>query len=139
MANSLVKFSSRKGNGQQRLFWDRAGIDGLPFRGANPPMMTEEEFESRAVRVADVRNEFFDMTDDAQRKAYLDVLECCMNGWFRVIHLERFWGGSAKHYIEWAEFYLEDGSRTPYQTAGFTEVANGQQSALYLGPGAGGT
>ena len=38
MSNSLVKFTGRKdGNGRGQLYWERADIDGLPFRGHNAP------------------------------------------------------------------------------------------------------
>ena len=130
MPSSLVKFSNRVQSNGQKLFWDRVAIDNLPFRGQQPPMYTEEEFETKTVRVADVRNAFFDVLDKESNKQYLDVLECCFNGWFQLVHLERFWVGpdgkrTHYHYVEWSEFYLEDGSRTPYLSSGIMELANG--------------
>jgi len=141
MPSSLVKFANRtQAPNGQKLFWDRVGIDNLPFRGAHAPMLTSEEFEDRAVRVADARNAFFDVMDPTQNKQYLDVVECVWNGWFRLVHLERFWVDEAgnrttKHYVEWVEFYLEDGTRTPFLTGGITELAHGQQNLANFGPG----
>ncbi len=144
MPPSLVKFSNRttSSNGD-RLHWDRvrAGADNLPYRGQFAPMYREEEFEERTVRVADYRNAFFDTGDPASNKAYLEIMECCYNGWFALVHLERFWTDPAGHrtkyhYVEWTEYYLEDGSRTMFLTQGMTELAHGQQN-LTFNPGAG--
>lgn len=124
MSSSLLKHRGRGSSGGKKLHWERAGIDGAPYRG-NAPMLTDSEFEQQTIRVADVRNAFFDVKKLEENKLYLEVLECCMNGWFRLIHLERFWKGSESHYIEWAEFYLEDGSRTPFSATSIMELPDG--------------
>jgi len=134
MPPSLVRFAGRNRSADGRsLFWDRADRDGLPFRGNHAPSFREEEFEDRTIRVADVRNAFFDTTDPTQNKQFLDVMECIFNGWFFQVHLERFWVGpngqrTTKHYLEWVEYYLEDGSRTPYLSPGIMELAHGQSA-----------
>lgn len=140
---SLVRFSNRTTSAGKKVYWDRvqAGADALPYRGQFAPMYREDEFEERTVRVADVRNAFFDTGNPESNKQYLDVLECCFNGWFQLVHLERFWedpeGKRTRfHYVEWAEYYLEDGSRTPFVTQGMTELAHGNQN-LAFNPGAG--
>lgn len=130
MASSLVKFANRAehaGSGK-RLFWERADIDGLPYRGQFAPHMPEEEYEQRVVRVADARNGFFDTAIPDQNKVYLDVLECCQNGWYQLIHLERFWRQTTSHYVEWFEYYMEDGTRAPYLSAQVMEMAHGRAS-----------
>lgn len=114
---SLVRFQNRGNSRGQRLFWGRVDVDGLPYRGEHAPLMPEAEYEQRAVRVADVRNSFFDVNDAAQNQAYLDVLECCANGWFQLLHIVRFWNNTTQHYIEWAEFYMQDGGRVPFAPA----------------------
>jgi len=135
MATSLVKFSNRTQSSGKNLYWDRVqhGADSLPFRGAQPPMYREEEYEAKTVRVADARNGFFDVSDPKANQQYLDILECCFNGWFQLVHLERFWTDpngrrTHCHYVEWVEYYMEDGSRTPFQTQGLTELAHGNQN-----------
>ncbi len=125
MANSLVKFSNKVRSGNQRLWWGRAEHDGLPYRGAFAPLMPEAEYEQRVVRVADFRNNFFDVTDEGENRLYVEVMECCANGWFALHHIERFWRGTTRHYLEWLEYYLEDGTRTPYLSPGMTEVGHG--------------
>src|ERR1019366_5092936 len=112
--SGLVKFYNRKGADAQKLYWNRAEVDGVPFRGPQPPFMTEAEYETRTVRVADARNAFFNVHDPEQNKQYLEVLECCYNQWFQMVHLERFWNNSTLHYVEWVEYYMEDGTRTPF-------------------------
>jgi len=115
MPTSLVKFFNKcETESGKKLFWDRADIDGYPFRGPVPPMFTEEEYEQRVVRVADAKNGFFDVSDPEQNKKYLEIIDACCNGWFKCLYIERFWQNTTKHYIEWVEFYMEDGSRIPY-------------------------
>lgn len=117
-----MRFADRQSSGDRRLFWDRVGQDGLPFRGATAPFLTDEEYESRVVTVADARNAMFDTTVKEQNQQYLDVMECCLNGWFRLLHIERFWTGpdgkkTTRHYVEWVEYYKEDGTRVPSPVA----------------------
>ena len=133
MPSSLVKFSDRKDSGDGRkLYWGRADTDGLPFRGNHAPIMPDEEYEARVVRVADPKNGFFDVTDATQNKAFLDVLDGICNGWFKLIFIERFHKETSKHYVEWVEYYLEDGTRTPFSsTSGMMELANGQSNGPF--------
>jgi hypothetical protein len=112
--SSLVKFSqSRKESGGRALNWGRVHVDGLPFRGDVDPLLREEEYEQRAVRVADFKNGFFDVENPEQNRLYNGVLECCANGWFKLAFIQRFWKGTTRHYVEWVEYYLEDGRQVP--------------------------
>jgi hypothetical protein len=92
--------------------------------------MPEEEYAARVVRVADARNAFFDVTVEGENRQYLDVMECCFNGWFRLVFIDRFWKGTTKHYVEWVEYYMEDGARTPYSPNTLVELSSGQQNFL---------
>lgn len=118
MPSSLVRYSNRIKSGGQRLFWDRTSEDGYPFRGPSAPIMPNEEYEARVVRVSDFRNAFFDVHKADENRNYCDVMECCANGWFRLWHLERFWRSTTMHYVEWFEYYMEDGTRTPFAGGG---------------------
>ncbi len=128
MTTSLVKFYSQQtptghkavgiAGANNKVFWGRAAQDGAPFIGPFAPNMPEEEYEERVTRVAYPMNGFFDVTDSAKNAEYLEIIDCCLNKWFQLIHLERFWNGTTKHYVEWAVYYMQDGSRltlTPYQ------------------------
>lgn len=130
MSSSLVKFSSKTGGGARKLFWSRADEDGLPFRGPAAPIMPEGEYQERVVRVSDFRNEFFDVTIPEQNEQYREVMECCQVGWFRLVFLERFWRQTNAHYVEWYEYYMEDGTRTPFMTSGMMEAFNGPANFL---------
>jgi hypothetical protein len=128
MTNSLVKFANKtEGNGRGKLHWGRADRDGLPFRGNAVPTYTEDEFEQRIVRVADPKNGTYDTSDQEENKKYLEVLDGIANGWFQLLFIERWREEGEKHhtvYIEWLEYFLEDGSRAPALTAG--ELSYGQ-------------
>ena len=130
MSNSLVKFKQHNsGNGRGRLYWGRAHVDGLPFRGPYPPTMTEDEFDTRVVRIADPCNGTFRTWDEVENKAYLDVVDKITNNWAALIYVERWRDKkSDRHvvYIEWAEYYLEDGSPAQGISPGGT-ISYGQQ------------
>lgn len=127
-ATSLVKFFNKTESNGKKVYWGRAGQDGLPFRGAQPPSFTEEEFESHVVKVADFQNAFFDVDLEVENRLFRAVMEACANGWYRLIHIERFHGGTTKHYVEWVEYWLEDGRRTPYVNNNIMEVNGGSSS-----------
>lgn len=125
MGNSLVKFTSRTHSNGKRVFWDRAEVDGLPYRGTAAPYFREDEFEQRVVRVADSHNGFFDTTDPQQNQAFLDIIDGCMSGWYQCLFIQRFWNNTSQHYIEWVEYFLEDGSPVRYAQQGVMEMRNG--------------
>lgn len=115
MSTSLAKFRNRRtdANGKP-LHWGRAAIDGAPFRGHSVPMLTEDEYDDRIYRAREPHAEFFDISDSAELAAYLDVWDGIHNGWYRLTYIERFWKGTTRHYVEWVQYYLEDGQPTPY-------------------------
>ena len=137
MASSLVRFMNRQkdGNGQQ-LSWHRATLDGAPFRGP-PPMFTGEEFEERVARVADPKVDEFDISRPEEKKAYLMVLEGAANHWFRILYIKRPGEYDPKRrtvaYVEWLEFYMEDGTRTPFMSPGVMEVGSGTPGMAFQG------
>jgi hypothetical protein len=119
MSNSLVKFTSRKdGNGRGNLYWERADVDGLPFRGHSAPTYRNEEFEDRVVRVADPKNGTFYTGDPEQNAAYLKVMDGIANSWYHIVFVERWRAEGDKYhhvYVEWLEYFLEDGKPAPYE------------------------
>lgn len=127
---SLVRYQNREHSSDgRRLFWHRSDIDGFPFRGDAAPLLTDEEMDQKVVKVADYRNAFFNVKNAQQNKQFCDVMECCVQGWFRLMFIDRFWQGTTEHYVEWAEYYGEDGSRSKY-VSGSLEMMNGQQNGF---------
>jgi hypothetical protein len=114
MANSLVKFHSRTQGGERgQLYWGRADLDGLPFRGPAPPDFTREEFEERVAKVGDPHNGRFRTWIEEENKAYLDVVDMVVNGWAQCLFIDRWRDpeeGRHVIYVEWAEYFLEDGN-----------------------------
>ena len=121
MPNQLIKFINRTDGGDRgKVYWGRAGVDGLPFRGENPPLMREEEFQDRLVKVADAKNSTFYTGEEEDNKKYLSVMDGVSNGWFHLVFVERWREDKDKHhhiYMEWLEYYLEDGQ--PAKAAAF--------------------
>lgn len=131
MPTGLVKFANRTTSGDKQLNWGRVvnGQDDYPYRGP-VQSLREEEYETRTVRVADFRNNFFRVGDTKENQQFCEVMECVANGWFHLIHLERFWTDpqghrTLYHYVEWVEYYLEDGSRVQAGTSPL-EAVNAQ-------------
>lgn len=141
MANSLVKFVNQQKHGGQSIHWGRHDLDGAPFRGDAPPMGTEEELDDRLVRVVDVKNRIFDLDVPAENAAYVEIIDKAANNWFTIIAKEmfkipvirtmsrvdpeskttvvdKFRDIKIKVYLEWAEYYMQDGqpmqSQRPY-------------------------
>ncbi len=134
--SSLAKFSNRRSHGGQQLHWNRADRDGAPFRG-NMPFLTEEEYDQRVVRVGDPKLAFFDMSKEDQVKAYLDVVDGIVNHWFELVFIQRFWKTDPPtHYVEWIEYFYEDGQRAPYvpQPGGPTYDNAQLHQLLFSGP-----
>ena len=125
MATSLVKFSNQTTKNGKQLLWGRASEDGFPFRTVNAPLLTEDEYQERVVRVADFCLDFFDMLVPAERQAYCEVMERCANNWYALHHIDYFWNQTSKHYVEWFEYYMEDGTRTPASQHAVVELPNG--------------
>ncbi len=114
---SLLKFISRlpsqspvvNGQATLPLHWQRAGIDGAPFRGS-VPMLREDEFESKTDRVYDARNGTFYTGDPTQNETYVKILDAAQNGWYSILYIDRWREpGDVNHhiYVEWVEAYIE--------------------------------
>ena len=141
MGSSLVKFAGRSnGNGRGKLYWGRVEQDGLPFRGRAAPNYTEEEYEERVARVADPRNGTFRTWIPRENKQYLDILDMIFNGWAVGVYQERWRTRVRLHgrvtqrmvtYIEWVEYYLEDGSRTQISLGRPMEQSHGSTTGPF--------
>jgi hypothetical protein len=128
---SLVKFfSETKGNGRGPIHWGRAGEDGAPFRGDVPTGMTEDEFSQRLAKVADSKNGTFDTSKSDENKAYLHILDKITNQWADCLFVDRRFDENTGHwlvYIEWVEYYMEDGTAAAAQSAQMSRVTNEQR------------
>jgi len=130
--SSLVKFRNQiDGGNRGMLFWGRAVVDGLPFRGPQAPMLRQEEYEARVVRVADPQNGTFKTWVQGENDAYRKVMDMILNGWAQCIFVERWRDAETdRHvvYIEWAQYYMEDGAPTSLQSP--QELSYGQPNLL---------
>jgi hypothetical protein len=130
MATSLIKFHNQKTRGGKKLFWGRAAEDGLPYRGKFAAMYRDDEFEDRTTVVKDARNDYFDTMDPEENARFLEIMDAILNGWFQLVHIERFVEiegvRTTKHYLEWAEYYREDNSPVAFMSPGMMELRSGQ-------------
>lgn len=122
--SSLIKFMNQVDGGERgRLHWNRADVDGAPYRGHFPITGTAEELEQRLTRVSDSHNRIFDTSDPRENKEYMAVMDKITNGWAQCLHrhhehlVEKIKGtdGIVRTrlrviiYVEWSEYYMEDG------------------------------
>lgn len=101
---------------ERKVFWNRADVDGAPYRGINPPLLTDEEYAQRVKRVYEPKNATFYTGDPTQNAAYVEVLRKIFNSWAKLIWIDRWREPGQQFYtvaIEWCEFYMED--NTPIQ------------------------
>lgn len=109
----FCRFHDRSQDASGRpLYWYRADLDGAPIRGVTPPLhLKQAEFEDQLVRVAEPRAELFDISDPAQKQAYLSVLDGVANGWYQLVYIRRPGEYDPERrslaYVEWIEFYME--------------------------------
>ena len=101
------------GNGRGTIHWNRAHLDGAPYRGKVIPLLKDEEFEELSERVWDTKSDMFDLADPDQRKQYHKVLDMIMAQWCQCLHRQHISGEDENGnptmfvYIEWAEPYQE--------------------------------
>lgn len=116
--HSFARFHQRPTDEDgNRLLWGRADEDGAPFRGPTAPFVTREEEERRLVQVKVHRWKIFDLNKPEEGKAYQDLMDALGNGWWRFIYMKRFINKELKHYVEWAEVYIEDAQQRAAQAA----------------------
>lgn len=135
---SLSKYLHNGGNGRGQLFWQRAGVDGAPFRGHHAPLLRDEEFEELTETVVDGRVKIFDLSDANDRAEYEDVLDKACNGWYRILLRVPQWVEAKLTwfvYCEWA-VRVKELSPARARSARFQEgrhdAGNAQQSTSFL-------
>jgi hypothetical protein len=118
MTSSVIKFKSNSFSpagetSRGKLFWERCHMDGMPYRGAQPPLFRSEEYDERTVCVCDPKNGTFYTGDPQQNAEYLKVLDGIANSWYVLQYVDRWRMPDDIHhyvYIEWLERFLEDGT-----------------------------
>ncbi len=77
----LAKFHTQRQDREGRpIHWERAAIDGVPFRGRAPLVKDEEEYAARVERECDGRAETFRMWLPDEKKALNEVIDGIANG-----------------------------------------------------------
>jgi hypothetical protein len=113
--NSLIQFVvEQKDHAGQQLHWGRADEDGAPFRGERL-MLTEDEYDSRVVRIKEAHNDTFNTADPASNRRYLRLLSKAAHGIVQILDIKKRRKRKGKNavkpivYVEWLEFYMQDG------------------------------
>ncbi len=116
---SFLKFSRKvKESGGKPVHWNRANVDGAPFRGTRPPLLREEEIEQQVEQVDDVHCGLFDISRPNQRiggRKYTEVMEGVVGGLYKLTADRIFIKAKDPKtqlfkvlvYVEWAEPFME--------------------------------
>lgn len=109
MQHSFAKYAKIKTDDKGTpLHWNRASVDGAPFRGHVPPVLKGEDDDKSIHRVKDAKWRTFDLTIPEEGAAYQEVVDKIVNGLYSLIYIKRFVKNELKHYVEWAEHYIEE-------------------------------
>ena len=80
----------RQGNGRGSVSWNRAHIDGVPWRGPSYPLR-EEEYTDFTEEVQDFDVGVFDVRNDGEYKLFREIMDRASNGWYRIIDYDKKW------------------------------------------------
>jgi len=89
---SLFKFRQNQDNpsGLDGLSFNRAHIDGMPFRG-KPMLLKEEEYERAAETVKYGRVRVFDATNPEHAKELDTIIDAWANKWYMIAKFDHHW------------------------------------------------
>lgn len=104
---SLAKFRNRKEAGGKPVSWDRAHVDGVPFRGTMP-LMKESEYQDRVEREVDGHVKAFRLWDEKEKAECEAVLDAIANRWYILIDRDKQYVAEHNNWVVllmWAEPY----------------------------------
>ena len=104
----LAKFSAQKESKGQPVHWERAHIDGAPFRGRAVMFRNDEEYQANTERENDTHSDTFRLWVPEEKAAFDKVTEGIMNDWYRLIDKDRQYVPEHQSWVwmvVWAEPY----------------------------------
>ncbi len=114
--SSLLKYAESpemlEGNGRGRLSFNRAHIDGVPFRGPQA-FLREDEWDEYTETVNDGYVFMFDLTIEKHHRKLQQIIDASSNNWYKIHRMtEQFVSqpdGSVKVYVYcvWVEPHKE--------------------------------
>ena len=81
----------REGNGRGPLSFNRAHVDGMPFRGPSIPLK-EEEYDTFTETVQDFGAKVFDISDAKEYAELKQIFDRASNNWYQIHHFDKQWG-----------------------------------------------
>lgn len=113
---SFIKYQQDRsigaGNGRGAVSFNRAHLDGVPWRGPSYPLK-EEEYYDYTEEVLDFDVGVFDVRDPEEYKQLKIILDKAANNWFRIADYDKQWVEKPSGektvlvYIMWVEPYRE--------------------------------
>jgi hypothetical protein len=80
----------REGNGRGNVSWNRAHVDGVPWRGPSYPLR-EEEYTDFTEEVQDFDVGVFDIRNVEEYAAFREIMDRAANGWYRILDYDKKW------------------------------------------------
>lgn len=84
----LARFYDQRQSNGKPVSWDRAHIDGVPFRGS-APLMKEEEYQTKVERDNDGYVRAFRLWVPEEAKACEEIINGIANNWYRLIDRDK--------------------------------------------------
>lgn len=82
---SLLKYRDQSSSHRGPIHWQRADIDGAPYRGPEIPLLREEEFEAYAERERDIHVAVFELWNPDHLAKYQEILDKVGNEWYTLL------------------------------------------------------
>lgn len=80
----------RRGNGRGPLYFSRAHLDGMPWRG-DPVLLKEDEFSELTEQVNDFDVGLYDIRDPDQYKELKVIFDRAANEWYQILDYDKKW------------------------------------------------
>jgi hypothetical protein len=80
----------REGNGRGSISWNRAHIDGAPWRGPSYPLR-EEEYTDFTEEVQDFDADVFDIRNPEEHAKFREIMDRAANNWYRILDYDKKW------------------------------------------------
>ena len=102
----ITKYLNEQGEAHGgNLHWP--GLNGLPVRGS-VGLLKDDELDEFFEVACDFHCREFDLADPEQLKAYTEVMDRIVNGWYTRLFVDNYRDpekGTRKVYLEWQQSY----------------------------------
>jgi hypothetical protein len=135
----LKYFAERGGDAHKGLLHWPGTPDGYPYRGDAAPHLRQDEINQVELAL-DYQSRMFCLWDTADKRAFDEVMDRIVNGWYMQHKRQDVWDAEHQHYrvwLEWVQVYGETPhGKHPGASGSGTDGNDTQQDKITIRPGA---